>query len=221
MRADVIRVIADDREHAGGVIGELQKREGVEVEVRRLATGDFVVEKRFVVERKTLADFSRSLLDGRLFKQVTALVRAGQRAILILEGSSAEFGTLATTRDSLQGALLTVGVFFGISVLWSRDPAETARLIVYLARQAQRVARGGLSRSGYRPKGRRARQLFVLQGLPGVGPERAARLLDRFGSVQRVATASAEELAGVKGIGPSTAKRMRWILAGEDTEPSQ
>jgi ERCC4-type nuclease len=58
--------------------------------------------------------------------------------------------------------------------------------------------------------------LFLLQGLPRVGPERAARLLDRFGSVQAVATASAADLATVDGIGDSIAARIRWALGAAD-----
>ena len=115
-------------------------------------------------------------------------------------------------REALQGALITIGVFFGVAVLQSDGPEETARLLVYLGRQAQRIARGGLPRPGYRPKGKRARQLFLLQGLPGIGRERAARLLERFGSVQAVMTASAEDLAAVDGIGKKTATRIRWAV---------
>ena len=42
---------------------------------------------------------------------------------------------------------------------------------------------------------------MILQGLPGVGPERARALLDGFGSIAAVMAADAERLAGVDGIG--------------------
>ena len=221
MRMEAVRVIADDREKAGGVIEALRKLDGVEVQVRRLAVGDFEVEGRFAVERKTLADFVHSVFDARLFRQTTALAKTGRGAVLILEGGAKEFSGLAMSRQSLQGALITVSVFFGIPVLRARDPAETAALIAYLARQSRRVARGGFSRTGYRPKGKHARQLFVLQGLPGVGPERAAQLLDRFGSVEAVAQATLDQLATVEGIGGITAARIRWILEPDRYDPRQ
>jgi len=207
-----VRIVADDREEAGGVIAELRARADVALEVRRLATGDFLVEDRFAVERKTLADFARSVVDARLFKQAAALAQGARRAVLILEGAAVAGGEGGVSREALQGALITVSVFYGLAVLRARDAAETARLLVYLGRQAQEFARGALHRPGYRPKGRRARQLFVLQGLPGVGPERAARLLERFGSVQAVAVASADDLAAVDGIGETTARRIRWAV---------
>jgi ERCC4-type nuclease len=207
-----IQIVADDREEAGGVIAELRSRGDVALEVRRLPVGDFLVEDRFAVERKTLADFACSVVDARLFKQAAALVQGSRRAVLVLEGTAADLGGGNVSRESLQGALITVSVFYGLAVLRARDVVETARLLVYLGRQAQQFASGSFARPGYRPKGKRARQLFVLQGLPGVGPERAARLLERFGSVQAVAVASPDELATVDGIAETTAARIRWAV---------
>jgi DNA excision repair protein ERCC-4 len=180
--------------------------------------GDFIVEDRFMVERKTLPDFAASVIDARLFRQASALVQGAGRGILILEGTSANLGDVKVSRESLQGALIAVSVFYGLAGLRAKDAAETARLLVFVAGQAQRFARGALSRPGSRPKGKRARQLFVLQGLPGIGPARAARLLDRFGSIQGVTTASVDDLAAVDGIGESTATRLRWVL--EETSPA-
>jgi ERCC4-type nuclease len=208
-----IRIIADDRENAGGVIAELRGRpDEVALEVQRLGAGDFVVEERLVVERKTLRDFAVSVVDARLFKQAAALAQGGRRGILILEGTAAAAGEAGVSREALQGALITVGVFYGLAVLRARDAAETARLLVYLGRQARRFAAGALPRPGWRPKGKRARQMFILQGLPGIGAERAARLLEYFGSVENVAKASAAELSAIDGIGETTAAKIRWAL---------
>ena len=54
--------------------------------------------------------------------------------------------------------------------------------------------------------------MFVLQGLPGIGPGRAKLLLEHFGSVQNVTRASASELAALDGIGDTTAAKIRWAL---------
>ena len=207
-----IRIVADDRENAGGVIAELQRLAGVSVDVQRLKVGDFLVAGSFAVERKTLRDFAQSVIDGRLFTQAAALAQGPRRGILVLEGTAGELSASKMSRESLQGALITVSVFFGLAVLRARDAAETARLLVYLSRQAERLAQGALPRPGYRPKGKRARQLFILQGLPGIGPGRAARLLDHFGSVRGVALASPAELAMIDGIGETTADKIGWAL---------
>ena len=214
-----VRIVADDCERAGGVIAELGRLAEVDLIVRRLAVGNFVIAERVVVERKTMADLARSVVDGRLFRQAARLGRTAGRAVLVLEGTEAETATLGVSRESLQGARINVGVFFGLTVLQVGDPAETARLLVYLGRQAGRFARGALPRAGYRPRGLRGRQLFVLQGLPGIGPERASRLLDRFGSIAAVATASVEALEAVNGVGRSTAAAVRRVFGPPGISP--
>ncbi len=208
-----VRIVADDRENAGGVIAALRARaDEVALTVRRLTAGDFAVEESFLVERKTLRDFAVSVVDARLFRQAEKLARNGRRGILILEGTASPTDETGVSREALQGALITVAVFYGLAVLRARDATETARLLVYLGRQARRFARQAFPRPGYRPKGKRGRQLFVLQGLPGIGPGRAEKLLACFGSVEKVAGASAAELAKVDGIGETTAAKIRWIV---------
>jgi len=75
----------------------------------------------------------------------------------------------------------------------------------YTTEQVRRAGANAIRRAGYRPRKLRTRQLFVLQGLPGVGPERAARLLDACGSVAGVFAADEAVLRRVPGIGARTA----------------
>jgi hypothetical protein len=59
---------------------------------------------------------------------------------------------------------------------------------------------------------KKTRQLRVLQNLPGVGPDRAKRLLERFGTVRSCFDASKTELLKVKGIGPKIAEAIEQVL---------
>jgi len=213
-----INIIADDREHKNEVIKSLMGIENVEVCIRRLAMGDYQVEKRVIVERKTLKDFAISIIDGRLFKQMIRLANSISSGVLILEGTVSDTVEIGVTREAMQGALITVSLILGIPVLRSKDPSETARLIVYIARQIESMAGGGMQRHGYRPKTKRKRQLFILQGLPGVGPEKAERLLAMFGSVEAAISASSSELQAVDGIGKSIADKIK-LAVSEEMKP--
>ncbi len=213
-----INITVDDREHKSEVIKSLMGIENVEVCIRRLSMGDYQVENRLIVERKTLKDFAVSIIDGRLFKQMIRLANSISIGVLILEGTVSDTVEIGMTREAMQGALITVSLILGIPVLRSKDPSETARLIVYIGRQIESMARGGVHRHGYRPKNKRKRQLFILQGLPGVGPERAGRLLDRFGSVEAAISARSSELQSVDGIGKSIADKIKWAV-GEEMNP--
>lgn len=174
----------------------------------RLLVGDYIAEGHLVFERKRLADFAASVVDGRLFRQAARLSSCGLQAALILEGTCAGAAGLGIRREALVGALVTVSLVYGIPVLRSAGPEETARLIVYAARQTCRVGQGPLPRPGWRPRGRRRRQLYVLLGLPDVGPARAEALLNAFGSLRAVFNATPKELRDVRGIGKLTVRRI-------------
>ena len=207
-----INIIIDDRERSQTIHQALIAMEGVSCERQRLAIGDFQVDGRFLFERKTLPDFAVSIIDGRLFKQMTRLAMSPLNGVLVLEGSSRDLKPSGVRREALQGALITTSLILGIPVLRAFNADETARLMVYTARQVRFAATGGLPRSGYRPKGKRKQQLHILQSLPGVGPARAARLLARFGSVRNVLNASLENLITVEGIGSETARNIDWAV---------
>ena len=65
--------------------------------------------------------------------------------------------------------------------------------------------------------GKRKRQLFILQGLPGIGREKAKHLLDKFGSVEEVINESNHELQFVNGIGKRTADEIKWAVKESST----
>ena len=211
--ADRIPIIVDDRECRGGVVDALRASGDFNVTVRRLAVGDYLVDDRFLIERKTLPDLALSIQSGRLFRQALRLARAERlQPVMVLEGTSTSLRDCGMGWEAIQGALVTVSLFIGLPVLRTRAPAETARTLLYIARQGRAVAQGALPRRGRRPKGKTALQQHLLQGLPGVGPERAARLLARFGNVRAVLTADQETLTSVSGIGARTAKRIIWAV---------
>jgi ERCC4-type nuclease len=216
--SEPVEIIADDREPETDVVDCLRCLDSVSVRIERLRTGDYLANRQILFERKTLPDFARSIVDGRLFKQMMRLAGSNHVAVLILEGTGRSAEAIGVRREALQGALITVSVILHIPVLRSMAPDETARLIVYAARQVQSPGKAGYPRPGYRPKTRNSRRLYILQGLPGVGHERAARLLDKFGSVEAVMGASREELQTVAGIGQKTADRIRWAI-GEQSDP--
>jgi ERCC4-type nuclease len=210
---EMIHITADDREQKSEVIKSLFKIENVAIDIRRLSIGDYQIGKRVIIERKTLKDLVISIVDGRLFRQMIRLANSTYQGVLILEGTATGAADIRITRASVQGALINVSLILGIPVLRSKDPSETARLIVYIGRQLNSITRRGMQRHGDCPKGNRKRQLYILQGLPGIGPERAGRLLDRFGSVETVITASSTELQSVEGIGKRIADRIRWVVS--------
>jgi Fanconi anemia group M protein len=203
------KVVLDHRETAGGVARHLHDL-GASLEPRQLDVGDFVLSDRVAVERKTTADFVDSLVDGRLFDQLRQL-KAYPRPFLLLEGDSL-YGHRNVSAEAIVGAVASIVVEYGIPVLQTKDPLDTARFLVAVAkREQQRDNRRIAVRAG-KPMEDAERQVFLLGGLPGVSDVLARRLLDRFGSVAAVLAAPVRDLAEVDGIGPGKASEIRRIL---------
>lgn len=212
-RASPAVIEVDDREARSGVAAALEALGGVTVHFCRLVAGDYCVAGRCVIERKTVADFAASLMDGRLFRQAAMLSRAEHATAVILEGRWSDLVGRSIRREALQGAMVSLSVVFALPVLRSLDPGETARLLLYAGQQLSRVTDGTAAvRRGFRPRGERRRRLFILEGFPGIGPRRAAQLLDRFGTVASVMQASEEDLLALPGMGPATVRRLQQIL---------
>lgn len=198
----------DRREEPSG-IPELLKAKGARVRLTTLKAGDYSIGRGCGIERKRGDDFARSLLDGRLFEQAGALRRSYSRPILILEGLWDGHSALGVPWPQLRGALVSLSAAFGIPVISSSGLPETAEIILTAARQTLRPFTLGYARPGYRPTGWRKRALFILQGLPGVGPSRAAALLGAFGSIQGAFSADEAALKNVTGIGTHVARKIR------------
>jgi len=207
-----ITIQVDDRERCCDVLDALRQVDQVELRIERLVMGDYCLDSRILVERKTLPDLMLSIVDGRLFRQAVRLATSPFDPLLILEGTARDIQTARVSREAVQGAMIAVSVILGIPVLRSQSPQETAWLLVRTVCQLRRAVDGKTLRPGYQPHRRRKRQLYILQGLPGIGPERAERLLNRFGSVQNVVNAECDELCSVKGIGKGVAGKIQDIL---------
>jgi DNA excision repair protein ERCC-4 len=209
-----VHVIVDHRERASEVHRRLLEDLDAEVRVGRLDVGDYVVDGTVRVERKTFDDFQVSIVDGRLFHQANRLCRGPGQGAFILEGSRSH-RRVGLGREQLQGALLVLGLVFGLPVFRSRGPGETVWLLKAISRQSRRRLAKGLASRQCNPRDPDARRIHMLASCPGVGPDRAHRLLTHFGSLARVFAASESELLMVPGLGVKTARRLRAFIAQE------
>jgi len=215
-----IKIIADHREIPSGVIHELTQL-GVEVEARQLSVGDFILSDRVGIERKSVGDFLQSIVDKRLLNQAKQLGETFERPVLILEGKDL-YSRRAIHPNAIRGALAALTVEFKIPILPTRDKKETALILVAIARREQMEEAREVAIRG-EPKGLTLpeRQRFVVEGLPGVSAVLAKRLLEYFGTVEQVMSASGEELRQVHGIGPEKTREIKRVLrAGYETKAS-
>jgi ERCC4-type nuclease len=207
-----VHVLIDHREKISGVHEHLAALPNVTVEFKELTAGDYWISDRLIVERKTMRDFAELIIDSRLFTQANQLAQRLERVVFLLEGGLSDWDGIKMRREALQGAIITLTLIYGFPLLRSVHAEESARLMIYAARQVQRMEAANPPFHGRKPKRKRTRQLRILQALPGIGPERAEQLLERFVTVEKVISATQQDLETIDGIGPKTASAIRSVL---------
>lgn len=203
----------DYREKDSGIAEILRQKYGIAVAVGSLEAGDYIVNNEIVVERKTTLDFAQSIIDGRLFKQAERMRSFFDFSLVIIEGNDFYDTSVDIHPHAIKGAMVSMALRWGIPILFSAHAQDSACFLRLLGTQDVKVRCGLSYRSGRRPKRICKRQIYILQGLPGVGPVLAAELLDHFGSVESVMTAQESELSQIPRLGKIKAKKIRDILS--------
>lgn len=198
----MLRIIADQRERPSGVVEELRSL-GAMVEYRVLDIADYVVGT-YAVERKSVRDFVSSLYSGRLFDQGYRIGEAYQTRLLVVEGDLWEAVKRRRNPRALWGALISAVLDFGLQTFFTPDEKQTGQFLYTLAK-GSRYKPGTkdppLVVRKPRTRDLKLIQLSVLSGLPGVGPRVAKQLLDYFGSLRKVFTATTTDMAVGARIG--------------------
>jgi Fanconi anemia group M protein len=214
-----IEIVADQRELDSTIARDLSTREGVETRLETLEVGDYVLSDRVVVERKTVADFLSTLTGGdrSVFEQVGDAARHYARPVVVIEGTNL-YGERNVHPKAIHGALASLAVDFGASVLRTDDETETADLLEVVARREQESEDREVSVHGEKQSKTLAEQQeYVVAAIAEVGPVTARSLLAEFGSVEAVMTAGVDALQEAEGVGEVTAERVREVT-GSDYE---
>lgn len=181
-----------------------------DIQKKMLLYGDFLVSDRICIERKTTNDFISSITDKRLFQQLKDLKENFEKPILIIEGDTL-YGRLQP--NAIRGALASIVLDFKIPILWTKDLADTAGMVYWMARREQIDERRPIPmRAGKKKTPMKEQQEFLVHGLPGISIVRSQALLKHFRTPEKIFKSTEKELVKVKNIGKGTAKNIKKIL---------
>ncbi len=196
-----------------GPISKILASRGVCILALDESVGDrYVVSERLAIQRKTAHEFLSSIQSKELFLQAQELQEGFQIGVMLIEGESL-FGLRGFHPNAVRGALSSLVVQYGLSVLSSASAEETAALLLMMAKQEQ----VGIPEISLHPK-RKAldlpdQQRRVVEMLPGVGRVLARDLLKHFGTVEKIAGAAAADFEAVQRLGPKKAAQIRQVFA--------
>ncbi|MDP6459620.1 MAG: DEAD/DEAH box helicase [Candidatus Hydrothermarchaeota archaeon] len=204
-------IVIDSRELASNVARELLKH-GIVSKPKLLDVGDYILSDRVGVERKTAEDFLQSIIDKRLLEQVLRLRQSYARPLMIIEGAGL-YSKRGVHPNAVRGALASIAIDFGISIIFTRDEKDTAGLLAVIVKRERKEGREEIQiRGDKRVLTLGEQQESIIAGLPKVNIVLARRLLQEFKSVEKVFSADEEELTSVQGVGKKIATDIRRVI---------
>lgn len=198
-------LIVDSRETNSG-IPALLRSAGVPFEQQELAAGDYRLGNMLFERKSCRTDFAESVMAGRLFGQAEAVCAECERPIFLLEGNLRDVRS-QITEDAMWGAISALSVFWHMQVMFTPDAQGTAKLLETMWRHTTHGLGYEVPLRVRKPKPAPdgAISSYLVEGLPGVGPETARRLVTHFGSARAVFMATPQQMRECKGVGPRTA----------------
>ncbi len=209
----VVTILADHREKDNRIVKELMEL-NVAVKTAQLESADYILSGNLAVELKKVPDFVDSLIDGRLLEQMKGLKQSFAKAVLVIEGEEDIYAQRKVHPHSIRGMIACIILDFGVPILYTKNPKETASLLAIMAKREQEKG-SDVSLHERKPRTVAEQQEYFVASLPNVGYKTAKGLLLRFGSITRLVNASKEELMAVEGIGEKMATRLVELFGKE------
>jgi len=205
-----LRIVVDEREKKSGV-PDLLRSVGVNLEIKTLQIGDYIVKPETVIERKNLKDFFVSIFDGRLFNQCQKLKDHYKYPILLIEGNLSDLEKISDNPFIFYGALSSVLIDFKIPIIHTPDIYHTSKLLISMSSK-RGVVQGHFLKKIKKSNNLQTQQLSILCSLPGIGEKTAEKLLDKFGSPIEVFKATSVSLSKIDGLSQPKIKKIKKIL---------
>ncbi len=150
-------------------------------------------------------------------------------SLLVVDGGPAQVAAASTALaelgiDSGPGGVAVAGLAKRLEEVWLPDDPDpvvlprTSEGLYLLQRLRDEAHRFAITY--HRSKRRRSAIESALDGVPGLGEARRRALLRHFGSVKRLRSASVEQVAEVRGIGPTLAQAVVDALAADESAPA-
>ena len=207
-----VKIFADHREKSSGVIKALIDLD-VMLKLEKLDCADYILSSRCGVEFKTVEDFVNSIVDNRLLNQLKDLVKNFEKPLIIIEGEEDIYSIRKVHKNAIHGMLATIAVSYGVPIIQTKNPFETASLLKMIAKREQdETSKDFDMHSERKPLTLKEQQEYIVSSFPGIGPTLAKPLLKKFKSIKKIVNAKQENLEKVGKIGPEKAKGIREVV---------
>jgi len=192
------------------------KRCGFTVDVMTLPAGDVASEK-IIIERKTTVDLASSIIYNKFFIQMEELARFAEQTnrlpFLFISGTIDDvLEHSAIDPDAILGAIAATIVRYGIGVIWAfsfQDSLDLQRRVLKKFEEGKFLIPKRKRLSSYHRMAAVAHIATTLH----IPVSIAERLYEKYGGLRNILLLERpEELLTIRGIGPATLKRIKFLV---------
>jgi Fanconi anemia group M protein len=180
-----------------------------------LSYGDYQISDDIVFERKSFSDWEGSVIDGRIFKQAEGLRRNFKTPVFILEGGP-DYGARnkhsrpKLSKAALHSSYLSITTGFGIPIIPSNNPTETANIIHQAVRRLDKPGRPINVQTHKKGKTNSEIRRQIFSCFPGIGPKIATEL-DSM-PYPLISILGAIDTCQIKTLGAAKRKKIQEVL---------
>lgn len=218
---DTIPIVVDSRETNSGNITSLKRRK-CKVEVKQLPYGDYIIGD-MVIERKAGDDFIQSIQNKRLWSQVQNLTQAKIPILAVITDNiwkQMYFTRSNYIHKGYYSSLISLLTSYGIMVITFESEDDFLRFLKAAWKKLNKEKSASCRPA---PMIRKAttmgeRQENSLCAADKISVKTSIDILKHFGSLVKVANASAEDFIKIDGIGKAIAQNV-YDMFHEKYEP--
>ena len=165
-----------------------------------------------ILLHNTKFDFLNSIADKRIITQIKGLKESFEKPLIIIEGQENIYSIRDFHPNSIRGMISSIIIDNNIPIIYTESPRDTASFLKIIHSRQEKDKRE-VSLINKRtffdiPK----QQEFIIQSLPGIGPNLSKALLKEFKTIEAVINAEEKDLMVVDKIGKIKAKNIKNIL---------
>jgi len=178
-----------------------------------LSVGDILYNDDVAFEHKTPQDFIASVFDGRLFTQIDAMRDNYPHSYVLISGTLTEIletAEMIKRYNSIMAAICSCYVR-NCPIIFCDNLTNLAEVVKVLG---EKLSDGKVRDRPIQKTKMEDLRLQFICSLPNVSEKRGKGLLEEFGSVHGVLSASEDDLQRVHKIGEKIAKGIREVIEG-------
>lgn len=193
-----MKILADLHEKNSLTASELIEL-GTDVEFQHLKVGDYLIGN-IAIERKTISDFTNSMINKRLLRQLEELKQYAKR-LLIIEGPDEQElyndHPEGMNGNAIRGMLLYTLLEANCPIIFTKDYEDTAKFLSLIAKRMEKTKTTLSLHAKKRNLNFKEQKQYILESFPGIGPVTAKKLLEKFKTIKNITRASDKELKEV------------------------